>query len=183
MFIVGAFVIPVLFILPLIFGNEHDTRFKAPGSVEVVVEETGRYYLWNDFRTVYDGRSYNRSENIPDGLEIQIRDANGRQLQFVSDTSISSSSGNSAKNSIGYVEVSNPGKVTVQVSGGTEDRIFSFSQSGLLRMFGLIFGGFGLSMLVALAGLGLIVWGIVKLVRTDRRSEPSAPLKVARPHR
>ena len=118
--------------------------------------------------------SYDRAETIPDGLEIEIRDAEGHQFQLVSDASISSSSGSSAKKSIGYVEVEHPGKVTVQVLGGAEERIFSFSQSGLLKMFGLIFGGFGLSIIVAIAGLGLIVWGIVKIVRANRRGEPGA---------
>lgn len=173
MFFIGAFVVPVLFLLPVIFGSQHEAQFKAPGRIEVEVKEPGRYYLWNDFRTVYNGKSYSRAENIPDGLEIQIRDAEGHQLQFVSDASISSSNGGSAKKSIGYVDVEHPVKVTAQVSGG-EGGIFSFSQSGLLKIFGLIVIGFCLSMVVALTGFGLVVSGIVKLVRANRRVEPGA---------
>lgn len=183
LFLVGAFVVPLLFVLPLILGHEQEAQFKAPGNIEVAVEKPGRYYLWNDFRTVYDGKSYDRSESIPDGLEIRIRDAEGHQLQFVSDGSISSSSGSSAKKSIGYVEVEHPGKVTVQVTGGSEVRIFSFSQSGLLRMFSLILGGFGLSMIVAIAGFGLMIWGMVTLVRANQSGEPTAAANAAPLHR
>lgn len=173
-FLLGAIVVPLLFVLPLFFEHHDDAQFKVPGSTEVVLKEPGRYYLWNDFRTIYNGKSYDRSETIPDGLDIHIRDADGHQLEFVSDASTSmSSSSSSAKKSIGYVEVEHPGKVTIQVSGGNEERIFSFSQSGLLKMFGLILGAVGLSLITALAGLALIVWGIVKLTRSKRIAAPN----------
>jgi hypothetical protein len=176
MLLLGVLVVPLLVVLQLILGNQHGAQFEAPGSMELAVKEPGRYYLWNDFRTVFNGRTYDRSENLPDGVEIQIRDASGRQLEFISDSSISWSTGTSSKKSIGYVAVEQPGQVTVQVSGRSDDRILSFSTSGLLGVFGLIVGGVGLSMVVAIAGLGLIIWGTVKLVRANRRGEPgSAP--------
>jgi hypothetical protein len=101
----------------------------VPGSVAASVEKPGRYYLWNDFRTVYEGRSYNRSEGIPDGIEIRVHDAEGQSLEFVGDKSISSSSGSSSRNSIGYVQVGSPGQLKIEVSGGNEDRIFSHHQA------------------------------------------------------
>jgi hypothetical protein len=162
-FLVAAFVVPFLFILPLLLEHQNENQFKVPGSTQVAVEKPGRYYLWNDFRTVYNGQSFNRSEHIPDRLNIRIADSGGLPFSFVSDTSISSTNGASAKNSIGYVEIEHAGKITVQVSGGTEERIFSFSKSGLLKMFLFIVGGFGASVVFGLAGLGLIIWGIVKL--------------------
>ncbi len=168
LFLVGAIAVPLLVILPLALMESKDTQFQAPGSVEVTVKEPGRYYLWNDFRTVYQGRSYDRSERIPDGIIFQIKDANGAPLHFSSDTSITSTSGGSSRKSIGYVRVETPGKLAIEVSGQTDDRVFSFSQSGLLKMFGLIFGGIGLSLLVAFAGVGLLIWGIVKLVRANK---------------
>ena len=173
-FLVGAFVVPLLFVLSLLKAHEQETQFKIPGTIEVALKEPGRYYLWNDFRTVYNGKSYDRPESTPDGIEIRIRDASGHQLQFVSDASISMSSGASSKKSIGYIEVEHPGEVTVEVKGGSDERIFSFSQSGLLKIFSMIIGGFGLLMMTAVAGIGLIVWGIVKLARANRGTEPSA---------
>lgn len=166
-FLVGAFVVPLLFVLPLLMAHKQEAQFKIPGTIEVAVKEPGRYYLWNDFRTGYNGKSYDRSESIADGIEIRIHDASGHQLQFVTDASISMSSGTSSKKSIGYVEVESPGAVTVEVKGGGEERIFSFSQSGLLKIFSMIIGGVGLSMMIAVTGIGLIIWGIVKLARGD----------------
>ena len=171
LFILGGFVIPLLIVLSVFLGKSNEVQFKVPVSTQATIEKPGRYYLWNDFRTVYDGKSYNRSESIPDGMKIQIHNSRGDLLKFVSDTSMSSSVGTSSKNSIGYIEVESSGKVSIEVLGGNEDRIFSFSESGLLKMIGLFLGGFGLSMLVAFSGIGTIIWGIVKLVREKRKGE------------
>src|SRR3569833_1652891 len=134
-FLAAAFVVPFLFILPLLLEHQNENQFKVPGSTQVAVEKPGRYYLWNDFRTVYNGQSFNRSEHIPDRLHIRIADSGGHPFSFVSDTSISSTSGTSAKSSIGYIEFEHPGKITVQVSGNTEERIFSFSKTKQLEIF------------------------------------------------
>ncbi|MDD5262205.1 MAG: hypothetical protein PHD76_10200 [Methylacidiphilales bacterium] len=153
LFVIGAFVVPIAMILPLILDGSKETQFMIPGSAEVDIEKPGRYYLWNDYQTVFEGKSYNRSEGIPDGLEISIKSANGEKLKFVSDTSISSSSGSSSKHSIGYIQAGNPGKLTVAVSGTAEPRVFSFSESGIMKMLGLIFAGSAISILVALTGI------------------------------
>jgi hypothetical protein len=163
----AAVVSPFLVLFPLLLQHQNENQFKVPGATEVTVEKPGRYYLWNDFRTIYNGQSFNRSEQIPDGLNIRIGDSEGHALSFVSDTSITSGSGGSEKKSVGYVEIQHPGKVTVQVSGTVEERIFSFSKSGMLMMFLLIVGGFGASVMFGLMGLGLIIWGIVKLARKN----------------
>jgi hypothetical protein len=177
LFILEAVVIPLLFVLPLLLGSSHEVQFRIPGTIQTTVEKPGRYYLWNDFRTVYEGKSYDRSERIPDGIEIRIHNSKGELLEFVGNTSISTSAGSSSKNSIGYVEVESPGKVSIEITGGNEERIFSFAESGLLKMLGLILGGFGLSLLVGISGFGIIIWGIVKLARANRKGEQNSPWK------
>ena len=173
LFVLGAFVIPLLYavfvVLPLLLGSSNEIQFKIPGTTQATVEKPGRYYIWNDYRTFYQGKNYDRSERIPDGVEIRIHDSKGGQLEFVGSTAISSTASSSSKNSIGYVDIGSPGKVSIEVSGGNEERIFSFAQSGILRMAGSFLGAFGLSMLVAIAGFGITIWGIVKLVSGDKK--------------
>ena len=170
-FAVGAIAIPLIIILPLVFENSNDLQFKVPGTIEVPVGKPGRYYLWNNYQTIYKGTSYNRPQGIPDGMEIRIRNENGKLLEFVSDTSMSSTCGASASNSVGYVKVDGPGKLKIEITGGNEDRIFSFARSRLLTMIVRIAGGLLLSMVIGFGGLGMIIWGIVKLVRANKKSE------------
>jgi hypothetical protein len=173
LFVLGAFVIPLLcgflVVLPLFLGSSNEVQFKIPGTAEATVEKPGRYYVWNDYRTFYQGKNYDRSERIPDGVEIRIHDSKGGLLEFVGSTAISSTAGSSSKNSIGYVDIERPGKVSIEVSGGNEERVFSFAQSGILKLFGSILGAFGLSMLVAIAGFGITIWGIVKMVKAEKK--------------
>lgn len=89
-------------------------------------------------------------------------------LKFIANTSMSSSSGSSAKSSIGYVEVQQPSRLRIDVSGDVEPLVFSFAQSIFLKMFGLIFAGVGLSLLVGVAGLIIGVIGVVKLAQGNR---------------
>lgn len=165
LFLIGAVVVPLSIALPLILGTPKAAQFIIPGTMATKIEKPGRYYLWNDFQTMYDGKSYNRSESIPDGLEIHVRDSKGEPINFVSDTSITMSNGGASRHSIGYVELASPGKVSIEVSGGNEERVFSFAQSGLLKMFVRIVGGVGIALVFGFAGFGIIIWGIVKLVR------------------
>lgn len=174
-FLLGAFVVPVALLLPLILeGSRQDAQFKVPGTIEFVVEKPGRYYLWNDFKTVFDGKSYARPKDLPDGMEIRIQDADGRPIQFVSDGLVSMSSGGNAKRSVGYVTLVSPGKLTINVSGEAEERIFSFAPSRMLRMFGLVLGGFGLSMIIAFTGVGIAILGIVRFAKSHGDGEPCA---------
>jgi len=141
LFIPGAFFPPLVFLVLVVLEYRHEVQFEVPGIQEVSVEKPGRYYLWNDYQTVYAGRSYNQSEHIPGGMQIDIRDSDGNLLPFTSDTSMSSTGDGSAKNTIGYVEVIKPGKVKVDVSGGSDERIFSFGPTDLARMFFLLPAG------------------------------------------
>lgn len=171
LFLLGAFVVPLLLILPLLLNDSAEEQFLVPGSVEVTVDEPGRYYLWHDFRTVYEGVSYSKPEEIPDGLDISVKTEGGEELVLMASGTMSSSTGASARRTIGYVDVADPGRLTVTVNGDSEPRVFSFSQSGMKSIFLRIFGGAIVSMLMAFAGIGLVIWGIVKLAKRGDRGQ------------
>jgi hypothetical protein len=175
LFVAGAFVVPAAIVIPLILNQTKAKQFLVPGSVEISAETPGRYYLWNDFRTVFNGRTYQSPEELPGGLEITITDGGGSRLTFVSDGSTSSSNGSSSKRSIGYVEVTTPGNLTVAVSGNTDQRVFSFARSEILKILGLVLGGMGASGLTALGGIILAIFGIVRLSRNSGPSLPRTP--------
>ncbi len=175
LFILGGFVFPFLIILSLFLNESTNTQFLIPGSKEVTVEKPGRYYLWNDFQTVYGGKSFSCSESIPHGLEISLTDNTGRILNFNSDSSTCSSGGTSSKKSIGYVEVGEPGKLTVSVSGDSEERVFSFSQSIFPKMFLTILGGGTASILMAFTGFGVGIWGVIKLLGNKAGEQGGMP--------
>jgi hypothetical protein len=164
--LIGAFIVPVLFVLPLILGKTDEVQFKVPGELEFNAQTAGRYYLWNDYETVFHGKTYDDSEKLPDGLDIEVHDANGKELQFTGDSSESVNGHGTSARSIGYVEIDQPGKLKIDVSGETKERVFSFAKSKLMRIFGLISAGVGVAMMAFVISFGLIIWGILKLIKS-----------------
>src|SRR6185312_3859472 len=142
LFVFGVLVIPLLIVGSLVLQKSDEVQFKVPGKAEANVQTSGRYYLWNDYTTVYNGRTYHNSEHLPGGMDIKITGPDGAALQLVSDASITMTSNGNSKQAIGYVEVVHLGKVNIEVTGGDgEERVFSFARSTLLRLFGVISGG------------------------------------------
>jgi len=173
--IVGCAVIPIGLALSFLVYNDHADQFVVPGTTQIQADQPGRYYLWNDYQTVYQGTSYNESETIPGGMNISVTDDQGKQLAFISDTTISTTRGSSASNSIGYVEVKQPGKLDVSVSGNLNRRVFSMSQFSFFKVFGLIAGGACISILLFVGGAGIGVWGLIKLLQRPAQNTPHNP--------
>lgn len=181
LFVLGGFVMPLLFLIPLFFDGSKDIQFKVPGAIQATINKPGRYYIWNNFQTMYKGKSYNRSERIPDGLEVKIRDSEGKPLDLVCDSSMFSSVMNNSKRSIGYFEAKNAGRVNIEVSGGSDEMIFLFSPSNQLKILILLVGGFVFSTIVAFAGVGIGIWGIIKLMKATKQDKQITGSNIASP--
>jgi len=165
LFILGAIIIPLAIVLTVVSNLPDNKQFKVPGTARVIIDEPGRYYLWNDYQTIFEGKSYNRSERVPDGVEIKIKDADtGEAFDFVTSLTISSSNGASSKNSIGYIDVQNAVDISIEIVGLNNERIFSFSQSSILKLIGLFLVVGLLSTVSALSGIVFTIWGIVSLI-------------------
>jgi len=138
------------------------------------VEKPGKYVLWDDFHTAYEGKIYNASDSLPDGMKIQVLDAEGHLIRFMSDEAISVSGSGTTKRSIGYVELASAGKVSVEVTGSNEERIFSFKRSNAKKDIWEIVGGVGMAIVLGLAGVVFVIWGIVKLSRGPKAGDIAA---------
>lgn len=186
LFVVGAIIVPALFFGSLVFyllTEKSIAKFIIPAKTEVAIEKEGRYYVWNEYQTIFEGKTYSSSEELPGGLEISLVDTkNGNAFEFVSDQSITSSTGNSQKNAIGYFEIERPGEYTLSVSGETSPRVFSFGKSFLNAnsiIIALIV--FPIEMLIGIGGFVLIIIGIINLVKDykQKKSASSAPAVVS----
>ena len=182
LFILGGMIIPVVFVVLLFTSLLNDkplAKFTIPGQAIVTIEKHGRYYLWNDYQTVFEGRSYSSSEELPGRLEISLLEKEaGDPIEFVSSQSITSSSGDSHKNSVGYFEVDEPGSYILSVFGETEPRVCSFSKSFFNAKSVLICMIAGLlEMVMGIGGFVLIVIGVISIVKDykQKKAASSAP--------
>ena len=76
LFVVGM-ILPFAIIISIIFQSD-DITFRAPGSVEVTIEKPGRYYLYNNYSAVFEGRSYSFDEKLPNGLSFTYQTVKSR---------------------------------------------------------------------------------------------------------
>jgi putative Mn2+ efflux pump MntP len=169
-FVIGM-LMPFAFIIPLFF-QDSGTTFCTPGSVEIKVEKPGRYYLWNNYYTVFEGRSYSFDKQLPGGMTFSLVDKkNGSDVPMQTGSGMSSESGSQKRASVGYFDLPEPGQYTLSVTGNKQARIFSFGKSlfgNTIFMIGGMIIGFIFTFAAAIGALILIILGIIDLVRDTK---------------
>ncbi len=173
LFVLGAIVIPTAFtVLAFIHAANCKplAKFEIPAQATVTVEEPGRYYLWNNYQTVFEGKAYSDSRDVPDGLEFSLVDTQtGDAVEFMTNASISVTSNNDEKNSIGYFEIDQPGDYTLSVSGSTLPRVCSLGKTIFsLRNVLAFIACFGFTMALGLGGFVLVIVGLVNLGKSRK---------------
>ncbi|WP_269542995.1 hypothetical protein [Cerasicoccus fimbriatus] len=173
---ISGFAIMVVWILlPLIESMESNPQFMGPGELTYHAEEPGNYFLYNQYRAMIDGVLYDKPESLPDGFQVAITDEAGTQLEFHSDRSFSFSSGETKGRSVGYVQVTAPTTLEIQLSGFEGKRPFSFGPNDLWGFMKDVLLSLCLIFLGLAAGAGLIIWGIVDLTRKPKKEPPPLP--------
>jgi hypothetical protein len=86
LFFLGGFIIPSIVWFSIFFHLRMaapQAKFIIPDVVEVLIEKPGKYYVWNNYRTVFEGRTYSTAEELPGGIEITLHQKeNNRSLAF-----------------------------------------------------------------------------------------------------
>ena len=172
--IIASFILAISAFLPFL-TREPDTRLLIPGSMEIKIESAGRYYLWNCHQTVYQGKTYSKSEDIPDNLTISLKTKDGgSHVDIIGHSSITMSFDSSSQKSIGYFDIAHPGDYILDVQGESEPRVFSFGRLGFsfATLFLTMFIGMSLCFLMSTVGFVLGVIGVVGIVKrfTSKRS-------------
>lgn len=164
--LVLGFLVPFVLVISLVFLDRDDTSFPGPGTQEFVVEKPAKYYLWNNFYGVHEGKVFSLSEEIPSGTTFVLNKAGSQEsVPFESDSSISTSWGDSKKKSIGFFDLTQPGSYVLTISGLNEERLFSWGPSlfgNILAFMAGMFVSILLAISLIIGGIVLIILGIVE---------------------
>ena len=148
-----------LTLFKLIGGSALDPQTKVPGTVNVEIETAGRYYVWDNHWTMFGGERVQYPPDWPDDAKVAVRDANGMQLQFVSDASQNWSIGNNEKTSIGYVDVPVATSIEVVIDDVGRDRVVTVSNRTMKQELWSRLGGLGLGLVVGMVGVPICLLG------------------------
>ena len=157
---------PFLIMISVLFpGGSPEHVFAAPGEIKINITKEGTYYLWNDYETEFNSKTYKSPETLPDNITYSLTDATGKKVDDITeDSSESQTVWNTKRASVGYYDLT-PGEYTLSISGLDETRIFSFGRNTTEEMLPYIGIGILAAMLSTPIALIIIVIGIVLMVR------------------
>ena len=160
--ITGMIILPVAIMLSFVFVDTHEQYFEVPGSSKLTIDEPGRYYLWNNYKLFHEGKTYNQSVDLPNGLTIEAKGTAG-DYEIHSSTNISFNSGSDSSQSIAYIDIEESDTVEITVKNLDETRMFSISKPGILDRFGKFLAFIILIVLIDLFGFILILIGAIRV--------------------
>lgn len=164
-------------VLWLVFSQPKPTQFLAPGPIDFTASQSGKYVLWHEYDTIFDGVTYS-GRILPPGLVIRCRDGkSGTNLSVRADRGATMSTGNAQRQSVAAVDISTPGRYLVSVEGASQPILFSFGPAILGKVLGSIFGAIPVVFALLIGGIALAANTWIRRNRALRnlRSENAAP--------
>jgi uncharacterized membrane protein len=157
----AGFLAAAALIASLIFHYDEGVQFLAPGSKTFDLAK-GRYVVWNDHVTVFEGRSYDSSRTLPDGTRITVTDASGATVTLRRTSGSTFRVGGTERVSVLEFEVTQPGRYEVTVRGDFPLRVFSVGPNLVWLLLGSIFGAIGLVLLGTGVGVAIAAWAFIR---------------------
>lgn len=133
----------------LVFAPNERQQFLAPGRHAMQLAGPASYLIWNDYITVFEGRSYADTDALPAGVRLSIVEkASGRSLATQPNTHMTVSDDSTKRRSFAQFRTEQPGNYEIIVEGDFPPRVLSASRDYL---FAALWGTVGI---VALAVFG-----------------------------
>jgi hypothetical protein len=133
------------------------------------IAKAGRYTLWSQVESSFQGKLMTFPTGLPPGVTIAITKEDGSIVPLRSQwpTTHKETGGGSIQVAIGTITFDSPGSYRVTAEGLQENRGLYLDQSNMQYFFLKVF----LVMLVPLVFASCLVWGVLIFVR--RRNKPA----------
>lgn len=161
LWIVAGVIGPVIILVPL-FRSRPVVEMVAPGTNTVTLNP-GKYGLWNDYKRIFQGTTYNSSSNLPPGSTFRLVSGNNA-IQLMPDMNAQVTFNNEARELAGSFHVPAGGNYSLEISGEFPPRVFSLRRAQLAEFFGRAISA------LALGSLGWIAGPLIALITFFRRS-------------
>jgi uncharacterized membrane protein len=142
LFAIAGMAIAVGLVIYAIVSADDANQFVVPGRHAFVVEKPGKHRVWNDHRTVFQGRTYDVSRALPDGVRIIVTGTDGRPVEVISGGSATSTTTAAERVAIASFEAASPGRYEIVVEGDFKPRVFSVGRDFVPWLVATIFGAF-----------------------------------------
>jgi hypothetical protein len=116
-----------------VLGSHGGDTFLVPSTQTFAIEEPGTYVLWHDHQIVFEGKSFSKSDGLPDQAIIKLTHQQ-TEVPMSGTWGATVTSGQHEKKEVGRFTIDQPGSYVLSASGFTEEHVFSFARSGVGRV-------------------------------------------------
>jgi hypothetical protein len=151
-FLIGVFAAPAGYIIyGMAMADSFRFQLLTPGEKEFEIPETGKYVLWNETQTTYNGQAFSSSTNLPSGLKIQLTDLKARSVLPISMAAFSASEDINGiqRHLVGTYQLVAHKKYRLSIIGQFPQRIFYFRDSQLKHFMDRL----SVALMIASAGI------------------------------
>jgi uncharacterized membrane protein len=143
-----------------VFTWEEGAQFVAPGRHTLTLKP-GNHVVWNDHLTVFEGRSYRSSRELPDGVRITVTGSGGAvTLRRASGASYKGL--NNERVSVMQFDIAQPGRYEIAVQGDFQPRVFSVGPDHVSAVLWTVFGAIAALFVSWGAGIGIAAWAFIR---------------------
>ena len=159
--------LPIAMLVPF-FRSHVAAQMVAPGT-NVVGLSAGDYVLWNDHDTMFEGKTYASSSDLPGGVSIRlVSQTSGQAVPMIPDVSTTVRTGDAARKSVGRLSVLAAGRYALEISGSFAPRVFSLREPQMAAVLG------GISVLLVAESVACIGAPLIIAVVAVRRTRAKA---------
>jgi uncharacterized membrane protein len=153
---------------------EPSARFLAPGEAQVSLAGPGDYIVWHEYRTVYQGRTFDLARAMPDGTRYRVQAPDGSAIGVELYAGMSSEGTEGSSVSVAHFAAPLAGIYRVAVEGLPEPRVMAVGPNRLWPIMKLA----GEVSVVLVLALGVAVavglYGFLRTVQVPAGGAPSA---------
>jgi uncharacterized membrane protein len=139
---------------------EESIQFVAPGRHALTLK-SGNHVVWNDHLTVFEGRSYRSSKQLPDGVQFTVTGSGG-PLTLRRASGASYKGLNTERVAVMQFDVAKPGRYEIAVQGDFPPRVFSVGPDHIGAVLWTVFGAIAVLFVSWGAGIGIAAWAFIQ---------------------
>jgi uncharacterized membrane protein len=145
----------------LVLTWEESTQFLAPGR-QALTLDSGEHVVWNDHVTVFEGRSYQSSKDLPDGVQITVMDGGGASVVLRRASGATYKGSNTERVAVMKFGIARPGRYEIAVRGDFQPRVVSVGPDHTGPLLWTILGSIALVFLGLGTGIGIAAWVFIQ---------------------
>ena len=143
----------------LVFAPNERQQFLAPGRHTMELAGPASYLIWNDYRTVFEGRSYADTDELPAGARLSVLEkASGRKLATHPNTHVNVSDEDTKRHSVAQFRTEQPGHYEIIVEGDFPPRVLSAGRDYLFAALWETVGIVTLALFGFGAAMAIFAW-------------------------